>query len=260
MNEELLAHLAESRLAGAVQTTDTMTKVRRLLRGDPTCTFGLSDWERATEADVVRAIKATAGAEPAAEDAPFGYIDPAYTIAGIERHARLLAPFLAGGGHHILLATGHPTGLLQHYLELARELEAVGNQTLVAHDDGPTITAANNTDRARTVRFVASVACVYDGLALVHSHLSAYMETMLDELERAGTQVDLVIGDHGMAGAAVERGIPTLSIADVNDPALPLAHLNGRHDGVLVIDDNIAPRLFRPVTRQILHLAWEANV
>jgi hypothetical protein len=34
--------------------------------------------------------------------------------------------------------------------------------------------------------------------------------------------------DHGFAGAAIERGIPTLSIADVNDPALPLAQLRGR--------------------------------
>jgi hypothetical protein len=45
-----------------------------------------------------------------------------------------------------------------------------------------------------------------------------------------------------MAGAAIERGIPTLSIADVNDPALPLAQVRGRTDGVLPIDDNLAPR------------------
>lgn len=260
MNQVLIAHLAESKLAGDVQTTNTMTKVDCLLRGDPACTFGLADWKHASETDVVRAIKATAGADPASADAAHGYIDPEYTMAGIERHGRLLGPSLANGGHNVLLATGHPTGLLEHYIELARELESAGNNVLIVHDDGPTITDSNGPERARAVRFVGSVACVHDGLSLVHSHLSAYMETMLDELERSRTQVDLVIGDHGMAGAAIERGIRTLSIADVNDPALPLAHINGRHDGVLVIDDNLAPQLFRPVTRHIVKLARETVV
>jgi hypothetical protein len=55
-----------------------------------------------------------------------------------------------------------------------------------------------------------------------------------------------------MAGAAIERGIPTLSIADVNDPALPLAQVRGYTDAVLPIDDNLAPRLFVPVTGAML--------
>jgi hypothetical protein len=76
------------------------------------------------------------------------------------------------------------------------------------------------------------------------------MEAMLDEL--AGDAPDLVIADHGMAGAAIEQGLPTLSIADVNDPALPLAQARGLTDAVLAIDDNLAPRLFVPVTAAIL--------
>jgi hypothetical protein len=58
------------------------------------------------------------------------------------------------------------------------------------------------------------------------------MQNMLKEVDG----IDLVIADHGFAGAAVEAGLPTLSIADVNDPALPLAQARGRTDGVLVIE------------------------
>ena len=54
------------------------------------------------------------------------------------------------------------------------------------------------------------------------------------------------------AGAAIERGIPTLSIADVNDPALPLAQVRGLTDAVLPIDDNLRPALFEPVTSYVL--------
>ena len=86
--------------------------------------------------------------------------------------------------------------------------------------------------------------------SLRHTHLPDYMEAMLDDL--ADDPPDLVVGDHGFAGAAIEAGIATLSIADVNDPALPLAQARGRTDGVLLIDDGLQPDLFAPVTQAIL--------
>jgi hypothetical protein len=55
-----------------------------------------------------------------------------------------------------------------------------------------------------------------------------------------------------MAGAAIAAGLPTLSIADVNDPALPLAQVRGWTDAVLPIDDNLAPSTFVPVTAAML--------
>ncbi len=77
------------------------------------------------------------------------------------------------------------------------------------------------------------------------------MEAMLDEVGGAAG-VDLAVADHGFAGAAVEAGITTLSIADVNDPALPLAAARGRTDAVLLIDDGLDPPLFTPVTDAVL--------
>ncbi len=51
--------------------------------------------------------------------------------------------------------------------------------------------------------------------ALHHTHRGEYMEAMLDGVGGAAG-VDLVVADHGFAGAAIEAGITTLSIADVN--------------------------------------------
>jgi ABC-type uncharacterized transport system substrate-binding protein len=67
----------------------------------------------------------------------------------------------------------------------------------------------------------------------------------------AETTPDLVIGDHGFAGAAIEAGIDTVSVADVNDPALIVAHALGRGDAVIVMDDNVAPDAYWPCLQAI---------
>jgi hypothetical protein len=105
--------------------------------------------------------------------------------------------------------------------------------------------------RACSIGYVEGVAVLtYDGREH-HTHRSLYMEAMLDAIGgRDG--VDLVIADHGYAGAAIEAGIETLSIADINDPALPLAQARGRTTGVLLIDDGLEESLFVPVTDTVL--------
>ncbi len=57
---------------------------------------------------------------------------------------------------------------------------------------------------------------------------------------------DLVFADHGFAGAAIEAGVETLSIADVNDPALLVARHQGRAGPVAVMDDNVQPDAYWP--------------
>jgi hypothetical protein len=74
------------------------------------------------------------------------------------------------------------------------------------------------------------------------------MELVLDQ---AG-EVDLVVGDHGWAGAAAERGIDVVSIADVNDPALPMAKAEGRAGVVLPMDDNVLPAHYDPLADHLV--------
>jgi len=251
----LREHLVGSRLAGDVATSPrwTLDNCAKMIAGQPDYTFGLPDWREATLADAVAAVRTVCGGNPEAAPDPVGdgWIDPDLTLAAIARHRERLAALAAGGGGRVLLATGHPTGLLPHYAAIARALQAGGSELLAPLDD--VYLEPEPEQRGRLgIRLLDGVATVFDGGALRHTHRSRFMEAMLDELGGGPGVVDLVIADHGMAGAAIARGLPTLSIADVNDPALPLAQVRGRTDAVLPIDDNLAPRLFLPVTAAVL--------
>jgi hypothetical protein len=245
----LREHLVASRLAGEVATScgNTLDNCRKLVCGYPEYTFGLSDWRTATIDEVLGAVRALCGGDPAARgrDGP-GWIEPNATLAAIERHRERLATLVSSGGGRVLLATGHPTGLQPHYAALGRALRDRGCLILTPLDE--TWLATDDSGRDLGMRFLDGVGCVSDGGSLRHTHGSEFMEAMLDVVGVC----DLVIGDHGMAGAAIERGLPTLSIADVNDVALPLAQHRGRTDTVLPIDDNLSPRLFTRITDAML--------
>jgi len=257
--EGLLDHLVASRLAGSVATGArwSLNNCGRLVDGDPDYTFGLSDWRDATYQEVVEAVRAAGGAGLGLSegDPDDGYIDPLATLAGIRAHRDALRSFVAGGGGRVLLGTGHPFALLAHYGAMARALEASGC-TMLHPLEGEWDRLHTPDGRACSIRYLDHVAALsYDG-ALHHTHRAHYMEAMLDDAGGAGG-VDLVVADHGFAGAAIEAGIPTLSIADVNDPALPLAAARGRTDAVLLIDDGLDPSLFTPVTDAMLDWTGE---
>jgi hypothetical protein len=80
----------------------------------------------------------------------------------------------------------------------------------------------------------------------LHTHDGDVMARILAE-----ATPDLVLADHGFAGAAIERGIETISIADVNDPALLVARELGRTEVVIVMDDNVEPDAYWPCFQAI---------
>lgn len=251
MSTSLRQHLLDSRLAGRVATTagNSRGNVERLLAGEAAYTFGLSDWRTAQVAEGRAAVEGVCG--PGALDGPDdegAWIAPEATLAGVGHHRARLAVH-AGAASRVLVATGHPTGLLVHYVDVVRALGDAGCTILTPLAD---VVLRRTDHEHRAIRYLAGVGCVWTGGDLIHSHLPDYMEAVLAACEAAGTVPDLVIGDHGMAGAAIERGIETLSIADVNDPALPLAQARGRTAGVLPIDDNLEPHRFEPVTAAVL--------
>ncbi len=241
-DQDLVAHLVATRLSGRVATSSSGSRhnCARLVEGQPDCTFGLSDWRDATYDEVVAAVHAAGGRELEADAAVHpdgGFIEPDATLDGIHRHRRALAEFVACGGGRVLLATGHPWPLGAHYGTVAGALAAAGCEIL--------------SPMGSSVDYVDGVAALaFDG-GRQHTHRPDWMLALLEQTGgRSG--VDLVVGDHGFAGAAIEAGIPTLSIADVNDPALPLAQARGRTSGVLLIDDGLDPKLFVPVTEAVL--------
>jgi hypothetical protein len=60
---------------------------------------------------------------------------------------------------------------------------------------------------------------------------------MRDVLRELGA-VDLVVADHGFAGAAIASGIPTVAVMDTNDPALAVAARRGADLTIVPMDDN----------------------
>jgi len=86
-----------------------------------------------------------------------------------------------------------------------------------------------------------------DGERPMHTHSGAPMARML--LER---RPDLVLADHGFAGMAIEQGIETISVADVNDPALLVAKEQARTEIVIVMDDNVRPEAYWPCFQEIV--------
>jgi Phosphatase len=144
----------------------------------------------------------------------------------------------AGRGERVLLATGHPTGLPLLYQETGKLLADHGAKVIrpldgfMWHDD---------QGRRRQIRYFAGVAILTDRASTLHTHSSDAMERMLQEMTP-----DLVFADHGFAGAAIEAGVETVSIADVNDPALVVARAQGRSGPVVVMDDNVQPESYWP--------------
>jgi hypothetical protein len=82
------------------------------------------------------------------------------------------------------------------------------------------------------------------------------MRAVLAALEEAGEPPpDLVVADHGWAGAAGQAGIDAVGFADSNDPALFVGEAEGRVLVCVPLDDNVAPHLYPPVTAYLLNRA-----
>src|ERR687891_215797 len=214
--ETLRRALLEGGAAG-VNTHDrpnVVWKIKRLVQGDPDSLFGLSGVSDLPYADVLRLVAEAAGIDP--DPTVFhGHVvvDADRVLDAFESIGDRLA-LAARRGERVLLATGHPTGLPVLYQE---------------------------TGRLRQIRYFAGVAVLTDRASALHTHSPEAMERMLAEMTP-----DLVFADHGFAGAAIEAGVDTVSIADVNDPALVVAGAQGRGGPVAVMDDNVQPETYWP--------------
>ena len=234
--DELGRHLVTARIAGSVRTPvwDVLRKAGLVAAGDPDHCFGLSGMHRYTQAEVLAEVTRQFGwshtpGEPG--DGPT-WIEPEPLLDEIDRAAARLAR-AASAGEHILFATGHPTGMLGLYQQVAVAVREAGAK-LSRPGDG---LAFQFHEHRRRIIYSGWVAVLASGANLYHTHEAHPMELVLEQ----ATEVDLVVGDHGWAGAAAERGIDVVAVADINDPALPMAKAEGRAGIVLGMDDNVRP-------------------
>src|SRR5262245_15585948 len=218
----LVEQLVAAGLAGHVATAraDSLRKFQRLADRDPDVLLGL-DFDRRWSFERVMALMAQRSGAPPDHSAAGGpdFIDPERTLDALDRMAVRLRQ--AGADRsRVLLATGHPGGLLSTHLAIAQLLVAAGAELLAV----PGGVAMGTGD----VRQLDGVAVLHSGGGLQHTHSPAWMELVLDRLAGAGAPPpDLVVADHGWAGCAGRRGIDTVGFADCNDPALFVGEAEG---------------------------------
>jgi len=246
--EELIRGLLEGRIAGPSLShplDNVLRNIRLLCEGEPDKQFGMSGLPGLfTPPEVLGLVGRAAGFTPD-PDATAGPVpvDPELVIEACEAVGERLA-LACARGERVILATGHPVGLAHLYTGVGRQLAARGVELLRPYE----AMAWRDADgHGWQVRYLEGVALLTDRASARHTHRGDAMARMLGE-ERP----DLVFADHGFAGAAIESGVETLSIADVNDPALLVARAQGRTETVIVMDDNVQPDAYWPCYQAIV--------
>jgi hypothetical protein len=245
---ELVHGLVDGAVAGSVVShpmENVLGNIRRLLDGDQDKLFGMTGLAGAmTVAEVLTLVGRAAGFEVDLQwtSGPVP-VDPNLVLGACEAVGDRLA-LACQRGERMILATGHPVGLAHLYIEVGRQLRARGVELLHPHEGVPWRDPGR--DHLWEVRFLEGVAMLTDQASMRHTHSGEPMSRMLRE-----DAPDLVFGDHGFAGAAIESGVETLSIADVNDPALLVARAQTRTETVIVMDDNVQPEDYWPCFQAI---------
>jgi hypothetical protein len=255
--QALCDYLVANAIAGTVATPrhDSLSKYRRVTAGDPDCTFGLTFGRAWTERDVLGEMARRCGVspDPAAASGP-DYIDPGLTVDRLSAMAVRLGEVAAARGT-VLMGTGHPAGLLAIHAPVSRRLSAAGC-TIVTPARGwqasPRLAGDGDVETGE-LRYIDRVAVLSRNAGLAHTHLPAAMEAMIAGLRDTGHPMpDLVVADHGFAGAAGAAGLPVAGFADCNDPALFMGEAEGLVDVAVPLDDNVQPDLYEPVTAFLL--------
>jgi hypothetical protein len=243
-----LAHVRDALLAAGVTGPHqsharhaNVKKIDALLEGDPDATFGISTAADHTQAEVLRYMAELTGCSPDIEQLDHqDTIDPDLTVAGIVAAAERLRD-AATTGASLVIATGHPTGMLEHNVHVAEAYSEAGGKILRPREGE----RFPYRKRDAEVRYIGGVGVLADWGSLHHTHKSLAMEALLE----ARPWPDLVFADHGFAGAAIQRGIPTIAVMDINDHALAVAWGEGRDVTIVPMDDNRRPRTYEPAWR-----------
>jgi hypothetical protein len=221
---------------------NVLRNIRLLCEGDPDKQFGMTGVSSMTSGAVLRLVEEAAGFRAGNRIGGPVPVDPERVLDACGAAGARLG-IAASAGARIVLATGHPRGLDHLYIELGRLLQDRGARILTPAD-GAWWTDPDGG--RRWIRYHEGLAMLTDEDRPRHTHEDVAMSRIL-----SAARPDLVVADHGFAGAAIERGIETVSIADVNDPALLVARAQGRTEHVIVMDDNVSPEAYWPCFQAI---------
>jgi hypothetical protein len=253
--DELRGHLLASRIAGEVATPrqGNLANFARMAAGEPLYLFGLEPRREWTAADVLALMAERCGVSPDPDHARGqDTIDPDRTLHRLDAMADRLRT-AAERRERVLVATGHPVGLRPTHTAVARALREAGCTILTPAEGWVHPLEADFDYQTGILRYVDDVAVLGTDIGtLQHTHSPLPMRAALAELD---TPPDLVVADHGWAGAAGQAGVDAVGFADCNDPALFVGEAEGRVLVSVPLDDNVAPHLYAPLTAYLLDRA-----
>lgn len=245
--QQLEEALLDGQVAGwASHPADNVTgNIRMLIEQDPDKLFGLSGMPGDFNFEEIVGL---------VEDASGGEVDLSLRHSGVMIEPGPIIDQCVYAGEHLakacrdgrsmVLATGHPVGLALFYTALGELLKENGARIITPADG-----VSWNQDGLHhpwTIAYMNDVAVITDDHQPRHTHQPDPMQRIIAE-----QRPDLVVADHGFAGAAIEAGVDTVSIADVNDPALIVARAQGRTRIVIVMDDHVDPSDYWPCFQAI---------
>lgn len=255
--DALRAHLVASRIAGDVATSRqaNLENFARMSRREPLYLFGLEPVGRWSFSDVLDVMATRCGVSPDPDHrSGADTISVERTLDRLDAMAARIAG-AAGKSERVFVATGHPHGLRPVHTALAAALAVVGC-TLLAPAEGWRHPAGPYGGEGHKIKYVDRVGVLAGTLGLHHTHSPEPMRAVLAALVGAGEPPpDLVVADHGWAGAAGQAGIDAVGFADCNDPALFVGEAEGRVLVSVPLDDNVAPHLYGPMTDYLLDRA-----
>lgn len=239
MNTDTLARqLEEAAITGKVATPReiNLLHIHRFLAAERQFDFGVAltqDWDY----DSVFALMVDkCGIDPDPEfDEGVDTISTERCIAELDMMRNAIRDVASRGGR-ILFATGHPSGLLPVHIKMREWAVRLGAETVDQSEYIP----VNIGGDARTV---LGVWVWHQHGGLPHTHLSEPAHAVLAQVEAP----DLVVADHGWAGACGSAGLRTVGFADCNDPALFVAQAQGQVEACVPLDDNVPPHLYDPL-------------
>ncbi|MEY9215094.1 phosphatase [Thermobifida halotolerans] len=255
---ELIDHLVRTGIAGQVDTPrqNNLKHYRRLVQGDPYHQFGLTFTREWSFSDVLALMAKRCGVV-ADEGYLWGIdtIDPDRTVDALESVADRMAR-AARDRERVMFATGHPRNLAEVYRTWKDLLVDHGCTVVTAAAGYAYDVSGEYPPTRRILVWRDDVGMVVDGRTPRHSHHPFAMRAVLSRLAEEGTPwPQLVIADHGFAGAAGEAGVETIGFADSNDPALFLGEHEGKLHTTVPLDDGYLPDTYRPLSDYVIHRA-----
>ncbi|TDQ54885.1 phosphatase [Actinorugispora endophytica] len=255
---ELVDHLVRTGIAGQVDTPrqNNLKHYRRLVQGDPYYQFGLTFSHEWSFGEVLALMSKRCGV---VDDETYLWgidtIDPDRTVDALESLADRLGE-AARNKERVMFATGHPKNLHTTYrvwkdLLVERGCAVVTGAAGYSYD-----VSGEHPPSRRVLVWRDEVGLVIDGGNPRHSHHPFGMRAALADLTERGVEwPQLVIADHGFAGAAGEAGVETIGFADSNDPALFLGEHEGKLHTTVPLDDGYLTADYRPLSDYVVRRA-----